>query len=304
MRKTFYLSGLAIALTIAATGIYAETVTVSGATLASNANDIAVNVNSDDGSIGNFYVTNGSANTVTTLNSALTYTRLTSYTGTAANPTEAASLTLNSSGVTLADGSGNALQLTGVADATLSATSTDAVNGSQLYATNQSISNLNDGLTAETAARIAGDAATLVSANAYTDTAVATETAARIAGDAATLTSANNYTDTKSTETLAAANAYTDTRVNNLANRLDDVEKAAYRGTAIALAAQQQVPNIKPGQIAVFGGAGHYKGETAGALGIVSALADGRTSVSAALGVAGGGEVGGRVGLAYVFGGN
>ncbi|WP_074383070.1 YadA C-terminal domain-containing protein [Acinetobacter pseudolwoffii] len=112
------------------------------------------------------------------------------------------------------------------------------------------------------------------------------------------------------TATLASANAYTDTqvvnvnsRVNQLNSRVDDVEKTAYRGVAIALAAQQQIPNIGAGQFAVFGGVGHYEGESAGALGVASVFADGRTSVSAALGFAGGNEVGGRVGVSYVFGG-
>ncbi|MDM1323892.1 YadA-like family protein [Acinetobacter pseudolwoffii] len=88
-----------------------------------------------------------------------------------------------------------------------------------------------------------------------------------------------------------------------LNSRIDDVEKTAYRGVAIALAAQQQIPNIGAGQFAVFGGVGHYEGESAGALGVASVFADGRTSVSAALGFAGGNEVGGRVGVSYVFGG-
>ncbi|WP_228152449.1 YadA C-terminal domain-containing protein [Acinetobacter indicus] len=88
-----------------------------------------------------------------------------------------------------------------------------------------------------------------------------------------------------------------------LNSRIDDVEKTSYRGIAIALAAQQQIPNIGAGQFAVFGGVGHYEGETAGALGVASVFADGRTSVSAALGVAGSNEVGGRVGVSYVFGG-
>ncbi|MDM1285166.1 YadA C-terminal domain-containing protein [Acinetobacter indicus] len=92
-------------------------------------------------------------------------------------------------------------------------------------------------------------------------------------------------------------------RVNQLNSRIDDVEKTAYRGVAIALAAQQQIPNIGAGQFAVFGGVGHYEGESAGALGVASVFADGRTSVSAALGFAGGNEVGGRVGVSYVFGG-
>lgn len=92
-------------------------------------------------------------------------------------------------------------------------------------------------------------------------------------------------------------------RVDQLNSRVDDVEKTAYRGVAIALAAQQQIPNIGAGQFAVFGGVGHYEGESAGALGVASVFADGRTSVSAALGFAGGNEVGGRVGVSYVFGG-
>ncbi|WP_257223171.1 YadA C-terminal domain-containing protein [Acinetobacter sp. YH12126] len=92
-------------------------------------------------------------------------------------------------------------------------------------------------------------------------------------------------------------------RVDQLNSRVDDVEKTAYRGVAIALAAQQQIPNIGAGQFAVFGGVGHYEGESAGALGVASVFADGRTSLSAALGFAGGSEVGGRVGLSYVFGG-
>ena len=92
-------------------------------------------------------------------------------------------------------------------------------------------------------------------------------------------------------------------RVDQLNGRIDDVEETAYRGIAIALAAQQAIPNIGAGQTAVFGGVGHYEGESAGALGVASVFADGRTSVSAAVGFAGGNEVGGRVGVSYVFGG-
>lgn len=83
-------------------------------------------------------------------------------------------------------------------------------------------------------------------------------------------------------ESVKGQTAGLNSRINQLNNRVDDVEKTSYRGIAIALAAQQQIPNIGAGQTAVFGG---------------------RTSLSAALGVAGGSEVGGRVGVAYVFGG-
>ncbi|NLN57299.1 MAG: hypothetical protein GX151_04980, partial [Gammaproteobacteria bacterium] len=137
----------------------------------------------------------------------------------------------------------------------------------------------------------AADAATLTSANGYTDTKAA-----------ATLTSANGYTDAKAAATLVSANAYTDGRANQLNTRIDDVQKTAYRGIAIALAAQQAVPNIAPGQVAVFGGVGHYEGETAGSIGVVTSFTD-RISASGAFGFAGGNEFGGRVGVSYVFGG-
>lgn len=100
-------------------------------------------------------------------------------------------------------------------------------------------------------------------------------------------------------ETTAALSS----RMDQMNKRIDDVEKTAYRGVAIALAAQQAIPNIGAGQTAVFGGVGFYESESAAALGLATVLNDGRTSFSGALGVAGDGEVGGRVGVAYVFGG-
>lgn len=93
------------------------------------------------------------------------------------------------------------------------------------------------------------------------------------------------------------------TELNQMGNNVDKVQKTAYRGIAIALAAQQAVPNIKPGQVAVFGGIGHYEGETAGSIGVVTSFTD-RISASGAFGFAGGSEFGGRVGVSYVFGGN
>lgn len=65
----------------------------------------------------------------------------------------------------------------------------------------------------------AGDAATLASANEYTDnreTAIRTD---MTAGDAATLASANAYTDTTAAQTLSSANAYTDGRFTELNDR-------------------------------------------------------------------------------------
>ncbi|MEJ2898114.1 YadA C-terminal domain-containing protein [Acinetobacter sp. NS-4] len=182
---------------------------------------------------------------------------------------------------------------------------------------------LNTRVDTETATRAAADvvlqdninaeAATRTAADTALNTRVDTEAATRAAGLAAAATDRQAIRSefaNGDVATLASANAYTNTqvanvnsRVNQLNSRVDDVEKTSYRGIAIALAAQQQIPNIGAGQFAVFGGVGHYEGESAGALGIASVFADGRTSVSAAVGFAGGNEVGGRVGVSYVFGG-
>ena len=191
-------------------------------------------------------------------------------------------------------GSGNGISLNGDTNVTGSLT----VSGA----------NVIDAIAAKasTAALVDGDVATLAAANANTASTAATlrgEAAAETArvntaivdGDVATLTAANAYTNTQ----VSSVNS----RVNQLNSRVDDVEKTSYRGIAIALAAQQQIPNIGAGQFAVFGGVGHYEGESAAALGVASVFADGRTSVSAAVGIAGSNEIGGRVGLSYVFGG-
>jgi hypothetical protein len=89
--------------------------------------------------------------------------------------------------------------------------------------------------------------------------------------------------------------------LDQASRRLDDIEKSAYRGVAIALAAQQAVPNISSGQVALFAGVGHYEGETAGSVGVVTSFIANRISLSGAVGFAGGNEVGGRVGFSYRF---
>ena len=106
-----------------------------------------------------------------------------------------------------------------------------------------------------------------------------------------------------SNNAVSAANTYTDSRVSNLGRKLDNVERTAYRGVAIALAAQQAVPNIQPGQVALFGGIGHYEGENAASIGVVTSF-NNRVSASGAFGFAGSSSFGGRVGISYLFGGN
>ena len=151
--------------------------------------------------------------------------------------------------------------------------------------------------------RIAGDAAQRAALN----TAINTEKDARIAGDAANraelirqATRLDGRIDAEAAERTAEV-ARLDGRINHAAKRLNDFEKNAYRGVAIALAAQQAVPNIRSGQVALFAGVGHFEGETAGSLGLVTSLLSNRISISGSVGYAGGDEVGSRVGLSYSF---
>ena len=156
---------------------------------------------------------------------------------------------------------------------------------------------------AEATARIAGDAAERAARTA----AISTEAQARIAGDAAEAAARadadlalSNRIHTEAATRTSEVNRL-DGRLDQASRRLDDIEKSAYRGIAIALAAQQAVPNISSGQVALFAGVGHYEGETAGSVGVVTSFIANRISLSGAVGFAGGNEVGGRVGFSYRF---
>ena len=111
------------------------------------------------------------------------------------------------------------------------------------------------------------------------------------------VTDANTYTDTKYDVLNNSFQNYS----NGINRRVDDVEKTANSGVAISLATQQAIPNLQPGKVAVFGGVGHYEGESALAIGAATMLDNGRTSVSGAFGFADS-KFGGRVGMSYIFG--
>lgn len=131
----------------------------------------------------------------------------------------------------------------------------------------------------------------------------ATQTNTDVAGKAVTSSRTTSLNaDGLTTDRITLNGKDLQTELNRMGNNVDEVQRKAYRGIAIALAAQQAVPNIGPGQVAVFGGVGHYEGETAGSIGVVTSFTD-RISASGAFGFAGGNEFGGRVGVAYVFGG-
>ena len=117
------------------------------------------------------------------------------------------------------------------------------------------------------------------------------------AAKSSAVTEANTYTDSKYDVLNSSFQSYS----NSVNRRVDDVEKTANSGVAISLATQQAIPNLSPGNVAVFGGMGHYEGESAVAIGAATMLDNGRTSVSGAFGFADS-RFGGRVGVSYIFG--
>jgi autotransporter adhesin len=115
----------------------------------------------------------------------------------------------------------------------------------------------------------AGDAQTLVAANAHAD-----------AGDASTLAAANTYTDTSSAATLSSANTYTDTRVNALQDDFNSfkssvdnefntqdrrISKIGAMGTAMSTMAMNTSGEQDENHLAV--GTGFQSGQSAVALG-------------------------------------
>jgi hypothetical protein len=148
-------------------------------------------------------------------------------------------------------------------DGTGTAINIDITNGSDLLINGVSVAT-DDDVAAEAVLRIAGDAATLTSANTYTDEEVA-------AGNAATLTSANTYTDGEVAAEAGlriAADTALGRRIDNNSSRIasnkEDIEQNT-RG--IAMVAALQHTTVLPGMTNAFDlSAAHFEGETGLAL--------------------------------------
>lgn len=222
---------------------------------------------------------------------------------------------------------GSERTITNVAAGQLNSTSTDAINGSQLYATNQAIEAIEtsvgefdeiavkydknaDGSKANSVTLVGGDPnAPVVLSNvaaggadtdavnvkqlkevkSYTDTQV----------DYAIMT-ANNYTDNVATNTLNEANAYTDNKFNQLNSEIGGVRDEARQAAAIGLAAASLRYDDRPGKLSAAIGNGYWRGEGAFAVGAGYTSEDGRlrTNISS---TSAGGKWGVGGGLSYTF---
>ncbi|MEN3929463.1 YadA-like family protein [Microvirga sp. W0021] len=207
-------------------------------------------------------------------------------------------------------GSSQTNKITNVAAGTLSATSTDAVNGSQLYETNQKVEELDqnavkydlnpDGTKSNTVTLEGGDpnapvVITNVAAGVNDSDAVnVAQLREAVSGGSVnnqyidqrvqqTLQESRSYTDYKSAETLQQANAYTDMKFDSLNQEITKAKKEARQAAAVGLAAASLRYDNRPGKWSTAVGGGAWRGEGAFAMGVGYTSEDGmvRANLSA-----------------------
>uniref|UniRef100_UPI0035ABC438 YadA-like family protein n=1 Tax=Rhizobium rhizogenes TaxID=359 RepID=UPI0035ABC438 len=213
-------------------------------------------------------------------------------------------------------------QITNVAAGQLSGTSTDAVNGSQLFATNQAVesvqgtvNNINtkvenvvqydvvNGKRTNSVTLIGGDVNSpvvihnvgpgvagtdVVNVNQLNQTA------------STTLNQANTYTDNRTAAAIQTANNYTDNKFNQLNSKLGNIQSEARQAAAIGLAAASLRYDDRPGKFSAAVGGGVWKGEGAFAFGVGYTSEDARLRTNLS-GTVAGGSVGVGAGLSYTF---
>ncbi len=205
--------------------------------------------------------------------------------------------------VTLAGGNAAApVAIGNVAAGTLAAGSTQAVNGSQLYATNQAVATAQG--TADTALTLSsnsvqyGSSRTNVTFNAGGTATVLSNVAAGVS-----TTDAVNVGQLSAGMNAAVtqANAYTDGRIAALNFDVQSVRKDSYAGTSGALAAAglPQAYEAGKGMIAIGGGA--YGSQSAVAIGVSKAFNDGHTVMKLGGTYDSQGKAGASGGVGYQF---
>jgi autotransporter adhesin len=217
--------------------------------------------------------------------------------------------------------------ITNVAAGRISADSTDAINGSQLYATNQVLEDLSDqigdvGEVAENAVTYqtvtnpdgsvtrtnnvilqGGDpSAPVVISNvgagvADTDAVNVAQLNDRV--DYA-IETANDYTDQVAETTLTEANNYTDQKFNQLNQEMGSIRSEARTAAAIGLAAASLRYDDRPGKLSVAVGGGYWRDETALAFGAGYTSENGRVRANLS-GTVADGDVGVGAGLSFTL---
>jgi autotransporter adhesin len=207
----------------------------------------------------------------------------------------------------------NERTVTNVAAGRVSATSTDAVNGSQLYATNKAIDTLDnvavkydqnpDGTKSNTISLQGGDPGTPVvisNVAAGTKDTDAVNLAQLNAVLAGTSTQSYSYVDNRINNAFEGAKNYTDQRFSELSSTIDGVREDAHRSAAIGLAAASLRYDENPGKVSVAVGGGFWRGQSALAFGAGYTNDDStiRANVS---GTTSGGKLGVGAGLSFTL---
>ncbi len=205
--------------------------------------------------------------------------------------------------VTLAGGNAAApVTVTNVAAAAVAAGSTDAVNGGQLFTTNQAVATAQG--TANSALALGGNSVqygpgrTNVTFNAGGAATVLSNVAAGVSTtDAVNVGQLNSGINSAVTQ----ANSYTDGRIAALDFDLRTVRRDSYAGTSSALAAAGLPQAYEAGKGMVAIGGGTYAGQSAVAIGMSKAFNDGHTVVKLSGTYDSQGRAGGAGGIGYQF---
>ncbi|MDX8499363.1 YadA-like family protein [Mesorhizobium sp. VK4C] len=215
---------------------------------------------------------------------------------------------------------GNERTVTNVAAGRISDTSTDAINGSQLYATNQaveamqgSVGDLNefaiqydkngDGSKSNSVTLVGGDVnAPVVIHNVGAGTADTDAVNVKQLNDglALNLTDSKTYTNQVAATTLQQANAYADSKLSQLNMDMGEVRGEARQAAAIGLAAASLRYDDRPGKLSVAAGGGYWRGEGAVAFGAGYTSEDGRARANVS-GTTAGGHWGVGAGVSFTL---
>lgn len=209
--------------------------------------------------------------------------------------------------------------ITNVAAGRISADSTDAINGSQLHATNSAIEDLEggigninnnavfydlkDGRKTNNITLQGGDVnAPVVISNV--GKGVADNDAVNVSQLKENVTYAvktsNDYTDSVATTTLGEANSYTDQKFGQLNQEFDSIRDEARQAAAIGLAAASLRYDDRPGKVSVAVGGGYWRDAGALAFGTGYTSENGRVRANLS-GTTAGGHWGVGAGLSFTL---
>ena len=205
--------------------------------------------------------------------------------------------------VTLAGGNAAApVTVANVAAGTLAAGSAEAVNGGQLYTTNQAVAAAQG--TADTALALGGNSVQYGAGrtNVTFNTGGAATVLSNVAAGVSTTDAVNvGQLNSGINSAVTQANAYTDGRIAALDFDLRSVRRDSYAGTSGALAAAGLPQAYEAGKGMLAIGGGTYAGQSAVAVGMSKAFHDGHTVVKLSGTYDSQGKAGASGGIGYQF---